>query len=230
MYTLILFFCFFAGSAQATEDLFNKALTNLQDNKPEEASRLFSEFLKTKPQSEAGLFNMALSLYRQSGKEDPARAYWRQVLFQNPYNRQTREALNLIEDKKYFWLWIPQDFILGLIAFSWFILIFLFFKKKFLALRWWLPVWFIVHGFSSYYFYFRTGNYSTLMQDSMVLSAPDVTAPALFEQTAGVLVKVLPEKNDLQKWSHIETSTGKRGWLHSHLLLPLKRNTKSNNN
>ena len=226
----VLFFCFFVGSADATEDLFNKALTNLQDNKPAEAARLFSDFLKTKPASEAGLFNLALSLYRQDEKKDPARAYWRQILFNNPYNQQTREALNLIEDKKYFWLWTPPDFIMGLMAFSWLIFILLFFKKKFFSLRWWIPVWLVVHGFSSYYFYLRMGNHSTLMQDSMVLSAPDTTAPVLFEQTAGVLVKVLPEKDPLPNWSHIETSPGKRGWLHSRLLLPLKRNTKSDNN
>ena len=65
------------------------------------------------------------------GKKDPARAYWRQILFNNPYSRQTKEALNTIEDKKYFWLWIPQDFVLGLIALSWFILILIFLKKPF---------------------------------------------------------------------------------------------------
>ena len=226
----LLFFCFFVGSANATEDLFNKALINLQDNKPEEASRLFSEFLKTEPASEAGLFNLALSLYRQSGKKDPARAYWRQILFNNPYSRQTKEALNSIEDKKYFWVWIPQDLVLGLIALSWFILILIFFKKNFFAFRWWIPIWFIFHGFSFYYFYYRMGNYSTLMQDSMVLSAPDTTAPVLFEQKAGAMVKVLPKKDNLQEWSHIEISPGKRGWLHAHLLLPLKTNTKSSDN
>lgn len=218
---LILLFCFFIGSTKATADLFDKALTNLQDNKPEEASRLFSEFLKTNPDSEAGRFNLALSLYRHSGKKDPARAYWRQILFNNPYSRQTKEALISIEDKKYFWLWIPKDLTLGLMSFSWLVLIFFLFKKNFFTLRLWIPVWFIIHGFSAYYFYYRMGDHSTLMRNSMVLSAPDSKAPILFEQKAGALVKILPKKKYLPEWSHIEV-LGKRGWLPSHLLLSLK--------
>lgn len=226
----ILLFCFFTLSARAEESLFNKALTSLQNNKPQEAIHLFSEFLKTNPQSEAGLFNLALSFYRQSGKKDPARAYWRQILFKNPYSLQTKEALNIIEDKKYFWIWLPADLILGLMALSWLALVFILFKKKLPALRLWIPVWLIVHGFSSYYFYHRLRNYSTLMQDSMILSAPDAKAPVLFEQTAGALVRVLPQKDHLQEWSHIQISPTKKGWLHSNLLLPLKVNTKSGHN
>ena len=225
-----LLFLFFTLSAQAEEDLFNKALSHLQNNKTQEAIHLFSEFLKTNPQSEAGLFNLALSFYRQSGKKDPARAYWRQILFKNPYNLQTKDALNAIEDKKYFWLWLPEDLVLGLMALSWMILIFTLFKKKLPALRLWIPVWLIVHGFSSYYFYHRLSNYSTLMQDSTILSAPDAKAPVLFEQPAGALVKVLPKKNHLTEWSHIQISPTKKGWLHSNRLLPLKADTKSGSN
>ena len=44
----------------------------------------------------------------------------------------------------------------------------------------------------------------------MVLSAPDAKAPVLFEQKAGALVTVLPKKDKLQEWSHIEISPSKR--------------------
>ena len=217
----ILFFCVFIGSAQAEEALFNKALTHLQENQPEEAIHLFSDFLKTEPKSEIGRFNLALSFYKQSGNKDPARAYWRQMLFENPYNPQVKAALNALKDKKYFWLWWPSDLILFLMVLSWVILIFLLFKKKSAAIMW-LPVWIVAHSFSAWYFYHRLGNYSSLMADSRVLSAPDDKASVLFRQEAGALVKVLGKAGDSQEWSHIQVSFAKSGWLSSDRLLPLK--------
>ena len=216
----ILFFCFFISSVSAEEVLFSKALMALQENQVEEASRLFSEFLKLNPESESGRFNLALSFYRQNKMPDPARAYWRQILFKNPYSLQTREALSLIGDKKYFWLWIPEDFILALMALSW--VIFIFLKKTSMVFHIGVPLWMIVHVFSGYYFYHRFGNYGNLIQDCQVFSAPDFKAPVLFEQKSGALVKELDKKDEVRDWSHVKISTTKSGWIRSSFILSLK--------
>ena len=228
LYICIFLLCFSVGSAAEEEEaLFNKALKALQEDRIEEAAGLFSAFLKIKPQSQAGRFNLALSLYRQNQNQGIAQAYWRQILFENPYSLQTKIALKAVGDKKYFWLWLPVDLILALMALSWGALILFLFQKKLFAARLWIPVGLLIHCFGAYYFYHRRGNYSSLIQDSVVLSAPDLKAPVLFEQKAGVLLKVLQEKNGLQKWSHVQISPTKSGWLYSHLLLPLKVNIKS---
>ena len=66
-------------------------------------------------------YNKGLSFYQQ-GRVGLAKAYWRAVLFQKPYNGTVRSALKAVEDKKYFWLWVPEDFALALIAFGFFVL------------------------------------------------------------------------------------------------------------
>ena len=73
--------------------------------------------------TEATQFNKGLSFYQQ-GQEGMAKAYWRSVLFQNPYNRQVRLALNKVQDERYFWLWIPEDIALLLMALVFFVLCF----------------------------------------------------------------------------------------------------------
>ncbi|MDE0518593.1 MAG: hypothetical protein OXH36_03425 [Bdellovibrionales bacterium] len=218
-----LLFCVFVSSALAQEGLFSKALLALQKGQAKEASRLFSEFLEINPESESGRFNLALSLYRQKQAPDPARAYWRQVLFKNPYNSQTRAALNSIKDKKYFWLWIPADLFLALMAFSGVMVLFLLFKKKLGSVfQWTLFLWVIVHAFSAYYFYHRFENYGSLIQSCQVFSAPSSKAPVLFEQEAGALVKVQDKNSSLKSWSQIRISPSKIGWVPSAFILPIK--------
>ena len=66
-------------------------------------------------------FNKGLSFYQQ-GQEGLAKAYWRPVLFQRPYDSQIQLALKTVGDKKYFWLWIPEDLVLLVISLCFLIL------------------------------------------------------------------------------------------------------------
>ena len=218
-----LLLCLFISSALAEESLFSKGLFALQKGQTKEASRLFSEFLEINPESESGRFNLALSFYRQKQAPDPARAYWRQILFKNPYSVQTRAALNSIEDKKYFWLWIPEDLFLILMALSGMWVLFLLFKKKSrVLLRLGISLWVMVNIFSSYYFYHRFENYGSLIKTGSVFSAPDFGAPILFEQKAGTMVKIQNKNISLENWSQIRISQTKVGWIPSSFILPIK--------
>ena len=213
-------------STLSEQELFNKALTFLQEGRSEEAIPFFLEFLKLKPFSEAGRFNLALS-YLQSEKKGLALAYLRQLIFQNPYHRSAKVALKKLGDKKYFWLWFPMDLTLVLIALSWGIFIFILFRKKNSLVYLYMPVFLVVHCFSGGYFYYRLANYVTLTKDSVILSAPDPKAPALVEQKAGVLLKKLSQKPYLPKWIPVKIPvSGQKGWLYSPLVQPLKVRTK----
>ncbi len=208
------------------KEVFNKALAALQEERTEEAGLLFLEFLKLKPFSEVGRFNLALS-YLQSEKKGLALAYFRELLFENPYNQSSKMALKKLGDKPYLWLWLPVDLILAVIALSWGIFIFVLFKKRFSVLYFYIPVFLGLHGFSFWYFYCRSADYATLIQDAVVLSAPDPKAPVLFEQKAGVFLKILPKKTNFPEWTPVQIpSVQQRGWLYSRFLQPLKRNRK----
>ena len=242
VFFLSLFFSFagkaFAGEA---ETLFQSALLKLQEGKTKESSALFYEFLKIRPDSLSARFNLAISLYRQSAKPDPARAYLRQVLFKKPYNKQVRAFLRELKDKEYFWLWLPKDLVLILMALSWLsILPFRAFwkllkplrskkavflqkagKNKVLRFSCW-AFFLCAQGFGVLYFYHRRAPYGTLIQDSVVLSAPSEAAPALFKEKAGALIRLLPvRKKNLSGWSHVQISRSKSGWLRSDTFLPL---------
>ena len=212
--------------------LFEEALKALKEGHAEQAEIWFSEFLKTKPGSEAARYNLALSLYRQDGKEGLAQAYWRQILFKNPYHLQSRAGLKTLGDRAYFWLWLTEDMVLALMALSWAALILALFKKRLYLARSWVFTGLVVHGLGAGYFYFRRGNYSTVVRDCSVLSAPDSAASVLFKQKAGVFLKVkkeLSKKGDSLQWSHVQGFRGKSGWLSSCCLLPLdpSRNKKA---
>ena len=208
------------------KEVFNKALAALQEERTEEASLLFLEFLKLKPFSEVGRFNLALS-YWKSEKKGLALAYFRELLFENPYNQSSKIALKKLGDKQYLWLWLPVDLILAVIALSWGIFIFVLFKKRFSVLYLYIPVLLGFHCFSLWYFYCHSNDYATLIQDAVVLSAPDPKAPVLFEQKAGVFLKILPKKTSFPEWTPVQIpSLQQRGWLYSRFLQPLKRNMK----
>ncbi len=221
-----LFFWVFTGSFafSATKEkkaLFEKALTHFKNNKFSESSAIFLSLLKTQPESEALRFNLALSLYQKTGKKDPARAYLRQILFENPYHAQARELLKNLEDKKYFWLWIPEDFILALMALGLGGMIFAIFRKSLFLFRLGAGFFLILWGFSAYYFYPRITHYGSLKQDSSLLSGPDSSAPVLFEPKAGSLLKVLSPETP-EGLIHVQIAKNK-GWLQSEDFLPLNR-------
>lgn len=216
-------FTFSASKARAPDSkvLFEKALNQLKNNNPSSASKLFSKLLKTHPESKSGRFNLALSLYQQPDKKDQARAILRQVLFEDPYHAQTRSLLKQLKDKKYFWLWIPEDFILALMALGLSGLIFAIFRKSLPIFRLGVGLFLIFQGFGAYYFYLRALNYGSLKQDSPVLSGPDPSAPVLFEQKAGTLLKALSMKTQ-EGLIHVQISNN-RGWLNASKFLPLNR-------
>ena len=183
-------------------------------------------------------YNKALSFYK-AGKTGLAKAYWRQVLFQKPANKQVRSALKAVGDKKYFWLWIAEDFVLALIAIAVFVLCFsmwrfqgvatqkdyssknmaiLFIKQKIGTLL----CCFLCFALGAVYIYFRYGDYHTLKEDSMFLSAPDLQAPPLFEKTSGLLLKQLRSMElNGETWSQVGLPHNQTGWLKSDKLIPI---------
>lgn len=172
--------------------------------------------------SQKELFNRALYLYQQDKLQSKSKAYFRQILFQNPYNIQTKQVLQKLGDKKYFWLWIPPDFILILLFCSYSIFMVLIFFKKQLWVYGYLPFLFISSFFGIYYFYQRNLDHYSLIQDTVVLSAPHLKAPILFKQKAGVVLKVLSKNYKVTHWSHVEISNTQSGWLSSKILIPVK--------
>ena len=209
--------------------IFQKGLKALQKNQT--ASPFFFEFLKKEPLSSAGLFNLGFSFY-QEGKESLAKAFWRQALFQNPYDPRLRTALKKVGDKSYFWLWIPEDLVWGLMAIAFFILslciwhfrphqslnkekskvqdqafFWLFVRKN------WFSVFFCSFCFivGSFYFYVRLKPYHTLTEEALLFSAPDPQAPTLLELEKG---RVILKIKDLSKeWQKARLLEGPTGWL-----------------
>ncbi len=208
------------NSLLTAKAIFDKGLKTLK-SQPAEAEKLFSLYLKSYPDSLPGRFNLALSFYQQTGKKDLARAYLRQILFENPYHTPTRTFLKNLNDKKYFWLWIPEDLILSIMALSGMLLILALFKKV-RTLIW--PLFFIIQSLGGYYFFHRLRDYSSLTKDSLALSAPDPKAPILFEIKAGALTRTLFHDQE-EGLSHVQISAN-RGWVKSSYLLPINPKKK----
>lgn len=196
---------------------FNQALALLEQGKVQQVKSLFSQYIKTQKNSQKARFNLAVSL-QKSQKTNWAKAYWRQILFENPYSQQTKKALTLVKDQKHFWLWLPSDLVLALIAFSLGAFLFLFYKKQ--GITFLVLIILITHSFGIYYFFHRGSHYSTLIQDSPVLSAPDSQASIQFSEKAGALLKTLP--NNITEWSHIKLPNNQRGWVPTKYLIPVK--------
>ena len=215
------------GSAQAVEE------------EPLRYKRSFSLSL-------AEQFNKGLSFYQQ-GQEGLAKAYWRPVLFQRPYDSQVQLALKTVGDKKYFWLWIPEDLVLLVISLCFLILclcmwrflaslklsvqkktgtedsqaliFWLFIQKKPILLLFCL----MCFALGAVYFYFRYSDYYTLAEDSAFLSAPDPGAPVLFEKTGGELLKQISSRKAKgeESWSHVRLPDQQTGWLKSDKLIAI---------
>ena len=216
-----------AISTQPSEDFFNQGLNYLQKNQDKKARHSFKEYLKKNPKSLSARFNLALSFYQQSVREEQAhlkelaRAYFRQVLFENPYHSPTRQALSLLKDKKYFWLWLPPDLILVFMAFSIIFLLWLFFKKKPLKLG--ITICLIGLAISGAYFYYRLQDHGTLMQDCAILSAPSSKASSIALAKQGSLIRILSKNRPSTKgWLAIQQESGLKAWLPSSCILPLK--------
>ena len=215
IYFLIIIPTSFAFSMEEKE--LNKALTLLEQGKVQQVRSLFSQYIKSQKNSKQARFDLALSL-QKSGKVAWAKAYWRQILFENPYSQQTKKALKLVEDKKYFWLWLPSDFVLALMALSLGIFLFFFYKKQGITFS--LFIILITHSFGIYYFFHRFNNYNTLLQESSILSAPDSQASVQSSEKAGALLKTWPES--LPEWSHVKLPNNQRGWIPTKYLIPVK--------
>ncbi len=234
----VLFICLFfsfAAKAQSPKALFDKAVLKLSKGETKESSALFYEFLKLDPNSLSARFNLALSLYRQSAKPDPARAYLRQILFEKPYNKEVKVFLRKLGDKKYFWLWIPKDIVLILAALA--LLFILPFRGQRLkegagsfydktvtnkSLKFFCFLFFVcIESFSVAYFYFRAEPMGTLIKDLPVLSAPVKNAGVLFEGKAGALARLLPVKQKPSGWILVRIPSSGSGWIGSQAFLPL---------
>ena len=215
IYFLITILTPFAFSIEEKE--LNKALTLLEQGKIQEVQSLFSQYVKAQKNSKQARFNLALSL-QKSEKIAWAKAYWRQILFENPYSQQTKKALRFVEDKNYFWLWLPSDLVLVLMALSFGIFLFLFYKKQGIIFS--LFIILITHSFGIYYFFHRFSNYGTVIQDSPIFNAPDSQASIQSSEKAGALLKVLPDS--LPEWSHVKHPNNQRGWIPTKYLIPVK--------
>ena len=147
------------------EKELNKALTLLEQGKVQQVKSLFSQYIQSQKNSKQTRFDLALSL-QKAEKPAWAKAYWRQILFENPYSQQTKKALKLVEDKKYFWLWLPGDFVLTLMVLSLGVFLLLLYKKQGITFS--LFIILITHSFGLYYFFHRFSHYNTLLQDSPV--------------------------------------------------------------
>ena len=217
-------------ATSSSHPVFNQGLKALQENRPAEAQALFLQFLKRHPSSNAGRFNLALSFYLQTKKPDPARAHLRQLLFENPYDKNTRLALRALGDRPYFWLWWSPDGFLAGMALSTVFLMIAGFRKTFASLKWLLPLWLTAHGAGGFYFYHRLQRHGSLIQDTKAVSAPDLKAPSLFTYPAGTLVKILKQAPlptvSARGWSQVRAKDGKTGWVASRLLIPVNKKTK----
>ena len=205
------------------EKELNKALTLLEQGKVQQVKSLFSQYIQSQKNSKQTRFDLALSL-QKAEKPAWAKAYWRQILFENPYSQQTKKALKLVEDKKYFWLWLPGDFVLTLMVLSLGVFLLLLYKKQGITFS--LFIILITHSFGLYYFFHRFSHYNTLLQDSPVLNAPDSQASVEFSEKAGALLKTLPDS--LPEWSHVKLPNNQRGWIPTKYLIPVKASLDSN--
>ena len=210
----------FANSLLNTNEVsaFEQAVHHLHKKESEQAQTLLMKLLKKKPYSAPLLYNLGLAFYQQK-KLPQTLAYWRRAIFHNPYNTTIKTSLKHI-DSSPFWLVWPSDIVWAIQFLLWTGFVFLIYKKQFFTLfRIWPLVAISIQVVSVLYFYPRTQNYATLVQNTSLHSYSNVSAPVLFEQNAGVLLKIKKIKNN---WSYVLLSDIKEGWIPSELLIPLK--------
>jgi len=220
-FTGVFFNRSFANPPPATNEisLFKQAVNHLYKKEPKQAQNIFMDLLEEKPNSVPLLYNLGLSFHQQK-KMAEALGYWRRAIFYNPYNTTLKASLKHIGDTLPFWLVWPSDIIWAVQFLLWTVLIFLIYRKNFWSiLRIWLTPAILIQFISFFYFYLRTQNYATLVQNTSLHSDSNASAPVLFEQTAGVLLKIKKSKNN---WSYVMLSDIKEGWVPSDLLIPLQ--------
>ena len=202
---------------------FEQAVDHLYKKESEQAQIILMNLLEKKPNSVPLLYNLGLSFYQQK-KPAEALAYWRRAIFYNPYNTTVKTSLKHIGDISPFWLIWPSDIVWAVQFLLWTVFIFLIYKKNFWSLsRIWLAPAIFIQVISLLYFYPRTKNYATLVQNTSLHSDSNASAPVLFEQNAGVLLKIKKTKNN---WSYVILSDIKEGWVSSELLIPLKNTSE----
>ena len=196
-----------------------QAVNHLHKTEFKQAQTALLKLIEKQPNSVPVLYNLGLSLYQQN-KYPETQAYWRQALFIDPYNHKVRQGLKQMGDTPPFWLALPSDLIGAIQFLLWSVFIFLIYKKKFWSLsRIWLVPAIFIQVISVFYFYPRMQNYATLIQNTSLYSDSNSSAPILFEQSAGALLKIKKIKNN---WSYVILSDIKEGWIPSELLIPLK--------
>ena len=203
---------------------FEQSVNHINKKEFEQAQTILMKLLEEKPNSVPLLYNLGLTFYQQK-KQAEARAYWRQAIFKNPYNTKVQQGLKETGDALPFWLIWPSDIVWAIQFLLWASFVFLIYKKNFYTLIriLSLPAIFI-QVVSLLYFYPRTQNYATLVQNTSLHSDSNSSAPVLFEQTAGVLLKIKKTKNN---WSYVILSDIKEGWIPSEFLIPLKNTDKT---
>ncbi len=216
--------CASPPSATNEASSFEQAVDHLHKKEFEQAQTILMKLLEEKPNSIPLLYNLGLTFYQQK-KQAEARAYWRRAIFNNPYNTKVLASLKHIGDTLPFWLTWPSDIVWAIQFLLWASFVFLIYKKKFLVLsRIWPMLAIPIQVISLLYFYPRTQNYATLVQNTSLHSDSNSSAPVLFEQKAGVLLKIKKTKNN---WSYVILSDIKEGWIPSEFLIPLKNTDKT---
>ena len=215
-----------ASSLPSTNETssFEQAVNHLYKKESEQAQIILMKLLEKKPNSVPLLYNLGMAFHQQK-KQAEALAYWRRAIFNNPYNTTVKTSLKHIGDTSPFWLIWPSDIVWAIQFLLWTNFVFLIYKKKFYTLfRIWPLLAILIQVISLLYFYPRTQNYATLVQNTSLHSDSNASAPVLFEQKAGVLLKI---KKIKKNWSYVTLSDIKEGWIPSEFLIPLKTKDKT---
>ena len=235
-YILVLLFFMgngggFASSGAALPAEWREALTLLKDQKSYEAADVFEKLLETHPFSRPVRYNLALARYQQ-GRTGLALAGWRELLWEDSLDLRTwrtlkntqREVVSLSSlNRQMWWLFVPPDLFLALVALSAGMGLFLLYKNRYRALRLWCIPGFLTLGLSGYYFWARHSSYVTLIQDGQILNAPHPEALPLVSQNEGAFLRV---KNIKKGWIQVALPAFQRGWISTETALLLKKRTR----
>ncbi len=197
---------------------FKKAVRYLHQSKGKEARDIFLKLLKS--DSSFGLrYNLALS-YLQNNQLALAKAYLRQLMFEDGLNTRVRKAFRQVDSYKFseFWLWIPPDFFYALVTLLFGLWVLFFTQKK--RFHKWVGflLFLVVIGDFGYLFFRYRFSYGTLTKDTKVFSAPDLQSALVSKLLAGRLIAVRKKSKD---WTQISFSHQK-GWVKELELIDIR--------
>jgi|GEM_PF-5757274 len=226
-------FLVFLLSAETIAATFQKGVESYQQEKYEDAAKIFFDLSEKHPQNSSLLFNLGLSSY-QMGRRGLALGLWRKARYLKASD-EVSQAIDFVEnelgmghDGDAFFArmesWLARQplslwysLLLGLTLLIGWPLTTNFAKRKLPWAQWspWIfiacPFWVLLALLSGWQTWNQSLNYGTVaFSDLSTRTSPTLDAPTLSSLDEGSLVQILKVH---ENWYQIETVDGVPGWV-----------------